>query len=74
MSCLEQFDIIFFDPPYEFKIEEYFKIIDLIFKRNLLTNEGLIIAEHSKKRNLKEHEKYTKSKDYGGCSFSFFSH
>ena len=25
LSCLEQFDIIFFDPPYEFKIEEYFK-------------------------------------------------
>ena len=73
LSCLEQFDIIFFDPPYEFKIEEYFKIIDLIFKRNLLINEGLIIAEHSKKLNLNEHEKYTKSKDYGGCSFSFFS-
>ena len=24
-SCLEQFDIIFFDPPYVFKIDEYFK-------------------------------------------------
>ena len=71
-SCLEQFDIIFFDPPYVFKIEEYFKIIDLIFERNLLNNEGIIIAEHSKQISLKEHKNFNKIKDYGGCSFSFF--
>ena len=72
-SCLEQFDIIFFDPPYVFKIDEYFKIINLIFERNLLNKNGVIIAEHSKKLNLNEHVNFNKSKDYGGCSFSFFS-
>ena len=71
-NCLEQFDIIFFDPPYVFEIVEYFKIIDLIFERNLLNNEGIIIAEHSKQISLKDHKNFNKSKDYGGCSFSFF--
>lgn len=71
-NCLEQFDIIFFDPPYVFKIDEYFQIINLIFERNLLKKEGVIIAEHSKKLKLNEHDNFNKSKDYGGCSFSFF--
>ena len=52
-SCLDQFDIIFFDPPYVFKIEEYFKIIDLILERNLLNTNGIIIAEHTKQISLK---------------------
>ena len=71
-SCLDQFDIIFFDPPYVFKIEEYFKIIDLILERNLLNTNGIIIAEHTKQISLKEHKNFNKNKDYGGCSFSFF--
>ena len=71
-SCLDQFDIIFFDPPYDFKIEEYFKIIDLILERNLLNTNGIIIAEHTKQISLKEHKNFNKNKDYGGCSFSFF--
>ena len=71
-NCLEQFNIIFFDPPYIFKNEEYFKIIDLIFERNLLNSDGLIIAEHSKQISLKKHKNFNKNKDYGGCSFSFF--
>ena len=71
-SCMDQFDIIFFDPPYVFKIEEYFKIIDLILERNLLNTNGMIIAEHTKQISLKEHKNFNKIKDYGGCSFSFF--
>ncbi len=71
-SCLDQFDMIFFDPPYVFKIEEYFKIIDLILERNLLNTNGIIIAEHTKQISLKEHKNFNKNKDYGGCSFSFF--
>ena len=64
--------LIFFDPPYDFKIEEYFKIIDLILERNLLNTNGIIIAEHTKQISLKEHKNFNKNKDYGGCSFSFF--
>ena len=45
-SCLDQFDIIFFDPPYVFKIEEYFKIIDLILERNLLNTNGTVSYTH----------------------------
>ena len=73
MNCLEQYDIIFLDPPYELEIEEYFKIINLIFERNLLNADGIIIAEHSKQLSLKEHKKFNKYKNYGGCSFSFFN-
>tara|TARA_B100000768_G_scaffold174095_1_gene184014 strand:+ start:1312 stop:1851 length:540 start_codon:yes stop_codon:yes gene_type:complete len=73
MNCLEQYDIIFLDPPYEFEIEEYFEIINLIFERNILNADGIIIAEHSKQLSLKEHKKFNKYKNYGGCSFSFFN-
>ncbi|OBX21218.1 MULTISPECIES: RsmD family RNA methyltransferase [Bizionia] len=66
------FTIIFADPPYDFPLEEFSKIPDLVFKNNLLESNGVLIVEHSKHTKLSELEHYSHSKSYGGNMFSFF--
>ena len=67
-----QTDIIFADPPYDFETAQFLKIIDLVFTRNLLKEEGILIVEHSKHTDLSQHEKHLYDKRYGGNVFSFF--
>ncbi len=64
--------LIFADPPYDFDIDTFAKIPELVFKNNLLENEGLLIIEHSKHTNLSDLNHYSHTKSYGGNSFSFF--
>lgn len=65
-------DIIFADPPYDFEEEQFLKIVDLVFDRNILNEEGLLIIEHSKHTDLTKHPKHSYDKRYGGNVFSFF--
>lgn len=67
-----QSNIIFADPPYNFTDEQFKKIPELIFKNNLLLNDGLLIVEHSKHTDLSKLENFSYSKSYGGNMFSFF--
>lgn len=67
-----QSNIIFADPPYSFEVEQFSKIPELVFKNNLLLDDGLLIVEHSKHTSLTEVEHYSYSKNYGGNVFSFF--
>ena len=64
--------IIFADPPYEFPVEKFAKIPELIFANELLEENGLLIVEHSKHTDLSNLEHYSHSKGYGGNMFSFF--
>ena len=65
-------DVIFADPPYDFSAEQFLKVADLVFEKNILNEEGLLIIEHSKHTNLSEHSKFSYQKKYGGNVFSFF--
>lgn len=65
-------DVIFADPPYNFEKTQFLKIADLIFERNLLNEEGVLIIEHSKHTDLSEHTHFQYAKKYGGNVFSFF--
>ena len=66
----EQFDIIFADPPYDLnRIPEIPKII---FEKNLLSPEGLLIVEHQSLQNLSNHPAFVEQRKYGNSSFSFF--
>ncbi|WP_024739976.1 RsmD family RNA methyltransferase [Tenacibaculum maritimum] len=65
-------DVIFADPPYDFEKEEFLKIVNTVFERNLLNNDGLLIVEHSKHTDLSSHPKHSYDKRYGGNVFSFF--
>lgn len=65
-------NIIFADPPYDFPVEEFSKIPELVFKNNLLEANGLLIVEHSKHTDISHLINYSHSKNYGGNMFSFF--
>lgn len=67
-----QADIIFADPPYDFTQEKFLEIVDTVFAKNLLLEDGVLIVEHSKHTDLSSHEKHSYDKRYGGNVFSFF--
>ena len=68
----QKFDIIFADPPYSFSDEEFAKIHETVFDRNLLLENGVLIIEHSKHTELSTLENLKVSRRYGGSVFSFF--
>ena len=68
--CAEPYNIIFADPPYKF--EGVDKIPDLIFSRNLLTESGELILEHSEDFDFSYHPCYVQTRRYGAVHFSFF--
>ena len=70
----ESFDIIFADPPYDFPKEEFSKIPDLVFEKNRLNENGLLIVEHSKHTDLSDLAFFSEQKNYGGNAFSFFEY
>lgn len=65
-------DIVFADPPYDFTDAQFAKIVTLAFERNLVSEEGFLIVEHSKHTNLSELPNFSFLKRYGGSVFSFF--
>ncbi|WP_276391095.1 16S rRNA (guanine(966)-N(2))-methyltransferase RsmD [Eudoraea chungangensis] len=67
-----RFDLIFADPPYSFEDKDCESIRSLIFKKNLLKPDGLLIIEHSKYTDLTKLPSYTEGKKYGSSAFSFF--
>ncbi len=44
-------DFVFLDPPYA-RGEEYERVLEFIDSVNLLSSNGIVIAEHAKKINL----------------------
>lgn len=71
-NCNSKFDVIFADPPYEFTDEQFEKIVTLVFEKDLLNEDGLLIIEHSKHTKFENQSKLSYQKKYGGNMFSFF--
>jgi len=67
-----QYDIIFADPPYELGIEDFEKIPKLIFKNDILTQNGMLVIEHSSEINLEDIGQFWNKRKYGSSFFSFF--
>ncbi|MBS1523154.1 MAG: 16S rRNA (guanine(966)-N(2))-methyltransferase RsmD [Bacteroidetes bacterium] len=66
----DQYDLIFADPPYDLnRIPEIAKIV---FEKNLLLPDGLLIIEHQSLQNLSNHPAFVEQRKYGHSSFSFF--
>ena len=53
-------------------MEQFAEIPSLIFKNNLLEDDGWLIVEHSKHTDISHLPNYSHSKGYGGNMFSFF--
>ncbi|UNY98658.1 RsmD family RNA methyltransferase [Zhouia spongiae] len=73
-KTVEKADIIFADPPYDFSLEDFTKIPELVFSKELLAEEGMLIIEHSKHTDLSGLPQFSYLKRYGGSVFSFFEH
>ncbi len=72
-SLNEKFDIIFLDPPYDTNLGEI--AIDVIVKRDMLTDDGVIYFEHSKTKNYVPPAGYkTRTKPMGYTVSEFISH
>jgi 16S rRNA (guanine(966)-N(2))-methyltransferase RsmD len=66
------YDIIFADPPYGLDQKTFEKLIEEIFKNELLDDQGMLIIEHSKHTKLNHMMHYSFQKNYGGSVFTFF--
>jgi 16S rRNA (guanine(966)-N(2))-methyltransferase RsmD len=66
------YDIIFADPPYALDQKTFENIVTLIFKQELLREDGMMVIEHSKYTKLDHMIHFSFKKSYGGSIFSFF--
>ena len=68
----ESYDIVFADPPYDLAQKDFEKIATLAFKNNIVSEDGILIIEHSKHTKLEHVEHFSSARNYGGSVFSFF--
>ena len=71
-STGDRANIIFADPPYDFKEDALTTIVEITFARQLLEEGGSLIIEHSKKMDLSEVDHFSEARKYGNSVFSFF--
>lgn len=69
-NSISQYDLIFADPPYD--LEDIPKIRDLVFEKDLLKEDGILIIEHGPRTNLTDKPYYLETRKYGNVNFSFF--
>ena len=64
-KCDEKFDLIFLDPPYSSGYTE--KALDIIYKRELLAPDGIVVSESDRDNVPSYSENYSviKQKNYG---------
>lgn len=65
-----RYDLIFADPPYD--LETLPDLPDLIFSKDILSDDGLFILEHSAKNSFDLHPNFVEHRHYGNVNFSFF--
>lgn len=68
--CADTFDLIFADPP--FKLENIERIPALVFEKNLLKENGMLIVEHPVDVNFSSINQLQETREYGTVNFSIF--
>ncbi len=66
----EKFDLIFADPPYD--LNRIPEIATIVFEKDLLNENGILIIEHQSMQDLSNHPNFTDKRVYGYSAFSFF--
>jgi 16S rRNA (guanine(966)-N(2))-methyltransferase RsmD len=69
-NCNKKFDIIFADPPFEWN--NYNIIPEIVFDKDLLTENGWLIIEHPDNISFKEIPYMFDQRRYSRVNFSFF--
>lgn len=67
----KKFDIVFADPPYA--LEQLPQLPDLIFERDILTEDGIFILEHPREFQFEDHPHFWQHRNYGKVNFTFFA-
>ena len=67
----KKFDIVFADPPYA--LEQLPQLPDLIFERDILTEDGIFILEHPREFQFEHHPHFWQHRNYGKVNFTFFA-
>ena len=68
-NCKQQFNFIFADPPYDY--EKYQELKNLVFEKNLVKKDGVLILEHNKDTSFEADN--IELRKYGTVHFSVFS-
>lgn len=66
----KRFDIIFADPPYDYKM--YFELINNILDLKLLKENGIFILEHDQRNDFSKDYQTHETRIYGTNRFTFF--
>ena len=66
------YDIIFADPPYGLDQATFEKVVTMVFEKELLQEDGMMVIEHSKYTKMDHLINFSFQKSYGGSFFSFF--
>ncbi|SMO70205.1 16S rRNA (guanine(966)-N(2))-methyltransferase RsmD [Gracilimonas mengyeensis] len=61
---------IFCDPPYDYPSME--EVVDKVFAKDWLTEEGWLLLEHDKYKDFSDHEFWAESRAYGRTIVSIF--
>jgi len=69
-NCSKRFDMIFSDAPYDLAGSE--RVVDEVFERDLLKENGIFVFEHSKSKNFSSHPNFKQLRSYGSVQFSIF--
>ena len=69
-QCKEQYNFIFADPPYQ--MEGINNIPTLVFEKEILKPDGILVIEHEKNLNFSKHTNFQENRHYGRVNFSFF--
>jgi len=65
----QEFNFIFADPPYDYN--EYQELKNLVFEKNLVKKDGVLIIEHDKETSFESDN--VELRKYGTVHFSIFS-
>lgn len=66
----DKWDLIFADPP--FKSSYYEDVLQIVFDKELLKPQGLLVLEHNRESDFSGHSAFKEQRSYGGVCFSFF--
>lgn len=66
-----RFDIVFADPPYA--IDNLASLPDLVFRQQVLTDDGIFVLEHPRDYSFEEHPHFWQHRAYGKVNFTFFA-
>lgn len=67
----KKFDIVFADPPYS--SPDLPKLPDIVFEKDILTDNGILILEHPKEHSFESHPHFWQHRKYGKVNFTFFA-